>query len=161
FLYTVALVREGFWLVPEPAAWVLTLLVATCAALLRFRTRPARPRLPAAFWLVVAAPVALYWAIHLPYPDCGFDTLNYHVLHGERALRGLLAIPGDFYPYYFPFVNPAPDIVSAILRALLGYRLGTVGSYLVLVWTGAVLFRALERRVPFATPRAFAVLWIL
>lgn len=161
FLYTVALVREVFWLVPETPAWLLTLAVAGGAAAFRLRSRAARPRLPRVFWLVVAAPLGIYWTLRLPFPDRGYDTLNYHLLHGERALRGLLAIPGDFYPYYFPFLNPAPDIVAGILRTLLGYRLGTVGSVLVLVWTGAVIFRGFERRIPSERLRALATLLVL
>jgi hypothetical protein len=161
FLYALVLVRQAFWLVPETIAWAASIGVAALLAFLRLRSRRRRPPLPAAFWWGTAAPLGVFWALHVPYPDIGWDTLNYHLLHGERALRGLLAIPGDFYPYYFPFLNPAPDILSALLRALLGYRLGTIGSYLVLVWTGAILFRVLERAIGSRVVSAFAALWIV
>lgn len=161
FLYALVLVRQAFWLVPETIAWAASIGVAALLAFLRLRSRRPRPPLPAAFWLGTAAPLGVFWALHIPYPDIGWDTLHYHLLHGERALRGLLAIPGDFYPYYFPFLNPAPDILSALLRVILGYRLGTIGSCLVLVWTGAILFRVLERAIGSRVVCAFAALWIV
>jgi hypothetical protein len=161
FLYALVLVRQAFWLVPETIAWAASIGVAALLGLLRLRARRTRPPLPTAFWLGTAAPLGLFWALHLAYPDVGFDNLNYHILHGERALRGLLAIPGDFYPHYFPFLNPAPDMLSSLLRAILGYRLGTIGSYLVLVWTGAILFRALERAIASRVVCALAALWIV
>ena len=161
FLYALVLVREAFWWTPETAAWGASFGVAALLAVLRLRTRSPKPALPAPFWLGVAAPLGLFWALHLPYPDVGFDALNYHLLHGERALRGLLHVPGDFYPYYFPFLNPAPDILSSLLRWALGYRLGTAGSLLALIWTGALLFRILERAIASPVGRALATLWIV
>jgi hypothetical protein len=161
FLYAVVLVREAFWWTPEVLAWGASVGVAALLGVLRLRTRRPRPPLPAPFWLGVAAPLGVFWALHLPYPDVGWDTLNYHLLHGERAARGLLAIPGDFYPYYFPFLNPAPDILTSVLRWALGYRLGTVGSLLALVWTGAILYQLLEKAIRSPVLRALATLWIV
>ncbi len=161
FLYALVLVRQAFWLVPETIAWVASIGVAALLGFLRLRARRPRPSLPAAFWLGTAAPLGVFWALHIPYPDIGWDNLNYHLLHGERALRGLLAIPGDFFPHYFPSLNPAPDMLAALLRVLLGYRLGTIGSYLVLVWTGAILFRILERQIGSKIICALAALWIV
>lgn len=161
FLYALVLVRQAFWLLPEMLAWGASLGVAALLGFLRVRSRPAQPRLPAVFWYVTAAPLGVYWALHLAYPDLSFDTLNYHILHGERAIRGLLAIPGDFYPYYFPFLNLAPDLLTGLLRAFLGYRLGTIGSCLVLVWTAAILFRILRRAIGSPVVCALAALWIV
>jgi hypothetical protein len=161
FLYALVLVRQAFWLLPETTAWAASIGVAVLLSILRLRSRRPRPPLPAAFWLGTAAPLLVFWALHLASPDIGFDNLNYHILHGERALRGLLAIPGDFYPPYFPFLNPAPDMVSALLRAILGYRLGTIGSTLALVWTGAIVFRVLEPAIDSRAVCALAALWIV
>jgi hypothetical protein len=161
-LFTLVLVRQFFWLLPNGAAWVFTVALTGLLVLLPYGTRTRiRPPLPRIFWLGVALPVALLWATRVPRPDWGWDVLNYHLLHGERAFRGLLAIPGDFYPYYFPFLNPAPDTVATLLRHALGYRLGTVGSCLALVWTAALLFRLLERPVRSVPLRAGATLWIV
>jgi hypothetical protein len=161
FLYALVLLREGFWVLPETLAWVASFAVAALLAYLRLRTRTPNPPLPRAFWLGVGVPVGVFWALHLPYPDIGFDNLTYHIFHGERALRGLLYVPGDFYPYYFPFLNPAPDILSAILRLALGYRLGTIGGLLVTLWTGAILYRILEPVIRSRGVRAVATLWIV
>lgn len=161
FLYALVLLREGFWVLPEALAWVASFAVAALLAYLRLRTRTPNPPLPRAFWLGIGVPMGIFWALHLPYPDVGFDNLTYHILHGERALRGLLSIPGDFYPYYFPFLNPAPDILSAILRLALGYRLGTIGGFLVTLWTGAILYRILESAIRSRGVRAVATLWII
>ena len=161
FLYALVLLREGFWVLPDTLAWVATFVVAALLAYLRLRTRTPNPPLPRAFWLGVGVPIGIFWAFHLPYPDVGFDNLTYHILHGERGLRGLLSIPGDFYPYYFPFLNPAPDTLSAILRLALGYRLGTIGGLLVTLWTGAILYRILEPAIRSRGVRAVATLWIV
>ncbi|MFI5180600.1 MAG: hypothetical protein ACHQPI_04350 [Thermoanaerobaculia bacterium] len=161
FLYALVLVREGFWVLPETLAWVASFVVAALLAVLRLRTRTPRAPLPVAFWIGVGVPMGIYWAIHLPYPDVGFDNLSYHLLHGERALRGLLHIPGDFYPYYYLFLNPAPDILSALFRAAVGYRLGTIGGLLVTLWTGAILYRILEPVISSRSVRAVTTLWIV
>lgn len=161
FLYALVLLREGFWGLPETLAWVASFAVAALLATLRLRTRTPNPPLPRAFWLGVGVPVGVFWVLHLPYPDIGFDNLSYHILHGERALRGLLSIPGDFYPFYFPFLNPAPDTLSAMLRLAFGYRLGTIGGFLATLWTGAILYRILEPVLRSRGVRVAATLWIV
>ena len=46
FLYTLVLVRQAFWLLPETAAWVGTLGAATLLAFLRLFARYRRQILP-------------------------------------------------------------------------------------------------------------------
>ncbi|MDX9732481.1 MAG: hypothetical protein RBU36_00015 [Thermoanaerobaculia bacterium] len=79
-------------------------------------------------------------------------------MHGQKAWTGPLFPPGDFYPYYFPFLNPAGDMVTALFRFVLGYRGGTVASALALVWTGEVLWRLLAPVLKGERARAVAVL---
>ncbi len=122
------------------------------------RSAHERPSPSWLFWLTVALPVLGLWALRAPLVDVGYDTLNYHVMHGERGLWGPLFPPGDFYPYFFPFLNPAADLVTAMFRAVLGYRGGTVGSALALVWTGEILWRLLAPSVTDERVRAVAVL---
>ena len=117
-----------------------------------------RPSPPWLFWLTVALPVLGLWALRAPLVDIGYDTLNYHVMHGERGLWGPLFPPGDFYPYFFPFLNPAADLVTAMFRAVLGYRGGTVGSALALVWSAEILWRLLAPSVKDERVRALSVL---
>lgn len=118
-------------------------------------SRPSPPRL---FRLAVALPVLVLWALRAPLPDLGYDTLNYHLMHGQKAWLGPLFPPGDFCPYYFPFLNPAGDMVNALFRLVLGYRGGTVASALALVWTGEVLWRLLAPVLKGERTRAAAVL---
>ena len=110
------------------------------------------------FWVVVALPILVLWALRAPLPDLGYDTLNYHLMHGQKAWLGPLFPPGDFYPYFFPFLNPAGDMVNALFRIGLGYRGGTVASALALVWTGEVLWRLLAPVLKGERARAAAVL---
>ncbi|MHB8799307.1 MAG: hypothetical protein ACYDBY_12680 [Thermoanaerobaculia bacterium] len=79
-------------------------------------------------------------------------------MHGQKAWLGPLFPPGDFYPYYFPFLNPAGDMVTALSRFVLGYRGGTIASALALVWTGEVLWRLLAPVLKGERARAAAVL---
>src|SRR5204863_4360041 len=100
-------------------------------------------RVPRTFWLLVALPLLGFFLLRLPAPDISFDVLNYHIFHGERALRGPLLLPGDFFPTPAPF-NPTPDIVTGLYRYAFGYRLGTVANLLALIWTGTIVERMLR-----------------
>lgn len=159
FALGASLVRQALWLVPGT---VLPLLAsafggAAIAVVVR-RSAASRPTPPRLFWLVVALPILVLWALRAPLPDLGYDTLNYHLMHGQKAWMGPLFPPGDFYPYYFPFLNPAGDMVTALFRFVLGYRGGTVASALALVWTGEVLWRLLAPVLKGERTRAAAVL---
>jgi hypothetical protein len=120
----------------------------------------ASEKLPWQFWLIVALPLLLIFLLRVAFPDISFDVLNYHIFHSERALRGSLFIPGDFFPTPAPF-NPTPDILTGLYRYLLGYRLGTLVNYLALIWTGAILNRLLRDYLRSAWLRSFSVLFIL
>jgi hypothetical protein len=122
------------------------------------RSAHERPSPPLLFWLTVALPVLVLWALRAPLVDIGYDTLNYHVMHGERGLWGPVFQAGDFYPYFFPYLNPAADLVTAMFRAVLGYRGGTIGSALALVWSAEILWRLLAPSVKDERVRALSVL---
>ena len=159
FAFATAIVREALWLMPGGSLWIALSAAAGLAAVaVARRSAHERPSPPRLFWLTVALPVLILWALRAPLADVGFDTLNYHVMHGERGLWGPLFAPGDFYPYFFPFLNPAADLVTAMFRAVLGYRGGTVGSALALVWSGQVLWRLLTPSIKDERFRAVGVL---
>jgi hypothetical protein len=159
FAFATAIAREALWLMPGSALpIVLSAAAGLVAVAVVRRSAHERPSPPLVFWLTVALPVLVLWALRAPLPDVGYDTLNYHVMHGERGFWGPLFPPGDFYPYFFPFLNPAADLVTAMFRAVLGYRGGTVGSALALVWSGQVLWRLLAPSVKDERVRAAAVL---
>lgn len=146
FLYIAVVARQYFWLLNSNSfAGCLTLLPSVLVwAAYVWAKEPVKSRTPRLFWLIVAAPLLVAYALRVAVPDRAYDVLTYHIFHGERALRGELFIQGDFFPAYFPFFNPAPDMVTGIFRHLLGYRLGTLVNYLVLLWTGAILCRILR-----------------
>ncbi|HQP88965.1 MAG TPA: hypothetical protein PLL76_22140 [Thermoanaerobaculia bacterium] len=159
FALGASLVRQALWLVPGTAVPLLaSALGGAVAAVVVRRSAASRPTPPRLFWLVVALPILVLWALRAPLPDLGYDTLNYHLMHGQKAWLGPLFPPGDFYPYYFPFLNPAGDMVTALFRFVLGYRGGTVASALALVWTGEVLWRLLSPVLKGERVRAAAVL---
>lgn len=154
-----SLVRQALWLVPGAVVPLLASALGGAAIAVAVRRSAAsRPTPPLLFWLVVALPILVLWGLRAPLPDLGYDTLNYHLMHGQKAWLGPLFPPGDFYPYYFPFLNPTGDMVTALFRFVLGYRVGTVASALALVWTGEVLWRLLAPVLKGEKARAAAVL---
>ncbi|MHB1046300.1 MAG: hypothetical protein ACYC4P_09815 [Thermoanaerobaculia bacterium] len=159
FALGASLGRQALWLVPGTVLPLLASVLGGAAiAVVVRRSAASRPTPPRLFWLVVALPILVLWGLRAPLPDLGYDTLNYHLMHGQKAWTGPLFPPGDFYPYYFPFLNPAGDMVTALFRFVLGYRGGTVASALALVWTGEVLWRLLAPVLKGERARAAAVL---
>jgi hypothetical protein len=147
-LYITAFVRQWFWIVNQNSlAWILTFVVSVSiwAIHLLYKDRHDRDdeRIPRRFWLVVALPLFVIYALRAAFPDTSFDVLDYRLINSERALRGLPFTGADFFPTRFPF-NPAPDMVTGISRHLLGYRLGTIVNYLVVVWAATLLLRFLR-----------------
>jgi hypothetical protein len=144
-LYTVALVRQWLWIVPaSDVAWIFTVILSLViwALYLATKDRDRQPT-PLGFWPIVALPLFLIFAMRAAFPDTSFDVMDYRLINSERALHGLPHIAGDFFPTRFPF-NPAPDMVTGISRHLLGYRLGTIVNYLVVLWVGTLLVRFLR-----------------
>jgi len=143
-IYLTAFVRQWFWIVNANAfAWVLTVLVSLSVWYLHLAFKDDRQKLPRQFWLLVALPLFVIYAMRAAFPDTSFDVLDYRLMNSERALRGLPLVSGDFFPVRFPF-NPAPDMVTGISRHLLGYRLGTILNYLVVLWIAGILLKFLR-----------------
>lgn len=157
--YIVVFVRQCFWsLENDFAAWIITCALSVLLWLAYTRTKPeVAERTPRAFWLIVALPLFLVYALRAPFPDLSFDVLNHRLIQGERALRGVQLLPGDFFPTIFPF-NPAPDMLTGIFRHALGYRLGTILSLLALIWAATVLEKMLRPIVLRAALRCACVL---
>lgn len=159
FAFGAAIAREALWRVPGSLGPVLvSSAFGVVVALVVGRSARARPAPPPVFRGVVALPILVLWALRAPFPDVGYDTLNYHILHGERGLWGPVHAPGDFYPFFFPHQNPTGDLVTAMFRAALGYRGGTIAAALALIWAGQVLWRLLATFVRDERLRAAAVL---
>ncbi|HLE63038.1 MAG TPA: hypothetical protein VI750_07860, partial [Pyrinomonadaceae bacterium] len=163
-IYVAVFVREYFWILQSNRkAWFLTVIVTLALSAVYLATKENHSeKPPASFWLIVGLPLLFIYALRAAYADLSFDVLNYHIFHSERALRGLLYLPGDFAPAYFPFFNnPAPDMVTGVFRHSLGFRAGTFINYLALLGTGAVLFRFFTQDINSATTRSVAVLLVL
>src|SRR5947208_9154209 len=162
FPYILAVAWQYFWSLPnKTVGWALTAFVSLgiwCVYVL------IKPRNDAAltrwFWAIVVPPLIFIFVLRVLVPDTSWDVLNYHLFHSERALRGPLLIPGDFFPTPAPF-NPAPDILTGLYRLLFGYRLGTIANLAAVVWLGIILDRLLHYYVSRAWLRSVCVLLIL
>jgi hypothetical protein len=160
-VYFVVLVRQWFWPLENAAAWALTVPLALAGWCFYVRTkRETDERLPKSFWLVVALPLLFVYALRAPFPDASFDVWSLRLFHGERGLSGLIYRPGEFFPTAAPF-NPTPDMVTAIFRHALGYRLGTIVNLLALLWAGAILDKLLRPLVRRNLLRSACVLLVL
>jgi hypothetical protein len=145
FLFVLTLVRQFSWgLEHQVLAWTLTALVSgfICGAHIWARDT-SHPQQHISFWLIVGLTLLFVYLLNMPSPDDSFDVLNYHLVNGERALRGWPFISGDFFPTIIQ-VNPAPDMVNALFRHALGYRLGTIVNLLALLWIAMIVDRFLR-----------------
>jgi hypothetical protein len=160
--YLLAIVWQYFCMLNhKPLAWVLSVAVSLAIwALYLWLNENQSAQLSWSFWLLVAMPLLFFYLIRIHLPDISFDVLNYHIFHSERALRGPLLMPGDFFPTPAPF-NPTPDIVTGLYRYVLGYRLGTVANLLALIWTGIIIERILRDWIKAAWLRSAATFGVL
>jgi hypothetical protein len=161
FPFLVVFARQYFWFLDNQiSAWSLSFLCAALVWILFLRLQDHEERTPTQFWLVVAVPLFVVYAMRVALPDTSYDVLNYHLVGSERGLRGWPFIPGDFFPPFYP-LNPAPDMLLGIFRHLFGYRLGTVFNFMVLLWSGTILTRILRPYVNNPWLRSIAVLMVL
>lgn len=162
FPYVLTIAWQYFCMVQnKPVAWTGAAVVSLVAWYAFIAFKEAAPeKLPWQFWPIVALPLLLAFLLRVAFPDISFDVLNYHIFHSERALRGSLFVPGDFFPTPAPF-NPTPDILTGLYRYLLGYRLGTIVNYLALIWTGTILNRLLRDYVRSEWLRSLSVCFVL
>lgn len=147
FLYFAVLWREYLWWLTDnnDAAWTAAALLAalTTWLYLSAKDRSEENRVGLPFWLVAVLPLVFVYSMRSVFPDVSFDVLNYRLLHGERALRGFIYLPGDFFPTPAPY-NPAPDMVTGIFRHALGYRLGTIANLLAMIWVARITDKLLR-----------------
>ncbi len=161
-LYIAAFVRQFLWLIDNQViAWILTGALTMVLWLLHLTKKEFDDqKTPRQFWLVVALPLLLIFAMRAALPDTSFDVLNYRLVNAERGLSGWPFRDGDFFPAYYP-LNPAPDMLLGIGRHLLGYRLGTITNLLVLLWVGTILEKFIRPYVGNRWLRSAGVLLIL
>ncbi|HWN10808.1 MAG TPA: hypothetical protein VNO50_16330 [Pyrinomonadaceae bacterium] len=164
-IYVAVFARQYLWFLTSHnrIAWTISALASVALAALYIWTKPreevtAEPRkLKLPFWVIVVLPLAIVYAMRVVFPDLSFDVLNYRITHAERAMRGFLFLPTDFFPTPAPY-NPAPDMVTGIFRHALGYRLGTVANLLVMIWVAKVVEKLLRPFIQNAWLRAAGIL---
>jgi hypothetical protein len=163
--YFAVLARQYLWFLTSHnrIAWIVSVLFGVALTALYIQTKP-REELPAPtrklnlpFWLIVVLPLVFVYAMRVVFPDLSFDVLNYRIFHAERAMRGFLFFPTDFFPTPAPY-NPAPDMVTGLFRHALGYRLGTVANLLAMIWVAKVTEKLLRPFVSNAWLRAGGIL---
>ena len=113
-----------------------------------------------AWFAIVVGPLVVYFFLRAPFPSLDFDNLNYHLVNTQRALRGWPMIDGDFFPGTL-LVNPAPDMVFGVGRALLGHRLAPILNVAVIVWLAHLLNEIFAPFVKGKIARYFAVLFAI
>ena len=164
-IYFAVFARQYLWFLTSHnlIAWTISALAGIALAALYIWTKPpeevtAEPRkLNLPFWLIVILPLAIVYAMRVVFPDLSFDVLNYRITHAERAMRGFLFLPTDFFPTPAPY-NPAPDMVTGLFRHALGYRLGTVANLLVMIWVAKVVEKLVRPFIQNAWLRAVGIL---
>jgi len=160
--FAVVVLRQYLWpLSSQQLAWTLSLVIGGGLWCLHLKEREEQPLTRSvSFWLVVAAPLLFCYLINVPHPDTSYDVLNYHLVNAERGLRGWPFIQGDFFPTILQ-VNPAPDMVSALFRRALGYRLGTIVNYLAMLWIAMIIDKFLRPYLRNNWLRSAAVLTVV
>jgi len=146
FFYLLALIRQWFWGVNNNVlAWSLSFTFAFslwCFGLSKKEEPSQTEHLSHSFYLIVALPLLVIYALRFVVPDTSFDVLNYHILLSERALRGWPTSLLDYDP--FPSFNPLSDMATGIYRHIFGYRVGTIVNYLTMIWTAIIVVKFLR-----------------
>ncbi|PYS74110.1 MAG: hypothetical protein DMF69_02795 [Acidobacteria bacterium] len=146
---------------PNSVAWPITIGAGVAIWYFYvFNKEPAEPRTSLWLWLIVGPPLLFAFLLRAPIPDSSFDVWSLRLFHGERALRGYLYWPGEFFPTAAPF-NPTPDMITGIFRHAFGYRLGTIVNLLVLLWIATVVDKLLRSYLANDKLRAAAVLLVV
>lgn len=162
FLYALVLIRQYFWVLDNNlVAWTLSVAGAAVFSYFYIATKQfSAPKSEISFWIVVALPLLIAYAMRAAFPDRSYDVWAYHILHSDRSLHGGLYGPGDYFPTALPF-NPVADTLMGLSQLLLGYRLGTVFNLIVLIWAAQIIDRILRPWISRSWTRHFAVLLIL
>jgi len=162
FLYILVFVRQYLWITSNNSlAWTLSVPLAVVCFYFYVTTKQFKAeQVGRSFWLVVGLPLVLAYLLRAGFPDRSYDVLSYHLLNSERSLRGTLFGPGDFFPTANPF-NPAPETLTGLSRMVLGYRLGTLINFLVLVWAAQLSHKILRPFIVNAWFRSVSVLLII
>jgi len=161
-LYFAVIVRQWFYELPNLTAWCVTSVIALAVWFGYVVSKEPTSDEDKNQWLlvIVGLPLLAAYALRFPFPDSSFDVWGLRLFHGERALSGYLYWPGEFFPTAAPF-NPTPDMITSIFRHALGYRVGTIVNFLVLLWTATFIDKLLRPYVSGKILRAVGVLLVV
>ncbi len=79
-------------------------------------------------------------------PDYSFDTVNYHIFIGERAMGNFLRpfSKYEFFPTGLFNFSPVYEVINAAIRNIVGYRLGTILSLISIYVTFYFVIKILK-----------------
>jgi len=112
-------------------------------------------------WIFIAfLPALIIYSNRFLIPDTSTDSISYHVFNGTRGINNPLTpfLKTEFYPVGIGNIAPGLDIINAIVRSVLGYRLGTILSLLATLGIIVVLYKFLKLILE-ASKRKFHAGW--
>lgn len=165
--YLMVFVRQYFWGANGFVAWVAASILSIIAAPIVVKNISEKSNYKSMhahgydinFFLIVMVPLTLLYLLRFVFPDSSWDIVNYHYINGERGLRGVPFIKGDFF--YLSYSNPVSSMLTGIFRHILGHRLGTVINLLVLFWAALALNKILYKYVEISPLRYLLIITLL
>ncbi len=165
FLFVSIIIRQYLWIVDKNIAWPLTLICAASLLVVhcKFKERALLNENSSKLFFVVLIilPLLLLYFLRASIPDTNFDVINYHITIAQRALNGFPYVKGDFFPTGMHTIPPTASMFLGVFRAVLGYRMGTLGNLLILIWTASISDRLLLEVIRTSWKRYVVVLLII
>jgi hypothetical protein len=166
FVFFLVTVRQYCWIIENnDIAWVLALMIALSLLYVHVSFKetlnwPVESS-KILFTFLIAIPFLVIYLMRALIPDTFLDVMSYHIPVGDRAMIGFPYIASDFFP--FGGTNPPSlsDMFTAVFRKTLGYRAGTMGNYLILLWTATIVEKFLRETVKKQGKRYLFVFLIL
>jgi len=147
-LLIAATLRQYAWIISHDlTAWLVTCALSLALLFMHLHMKDApdseRNSSDKRYLIFIWVLLAVLYLMRAFLPDWSFDVIGYHLTAAERAMHGFPYQPGDFFPSGMVTPPPIPEIFLGIFRSLFGYRLGTAGNLLILIWTAGILDRFL------------------
>jgi hypothetical protein len=164
--YILIIIRQYLWIVPNSlAAWCLSFFLSLAFFLIhcRFKEKNLNRNNSSIllFTFIFIFPLLFIYVLRAAVPDTSFDPIEYHITSAQRALSGFPYIAGDFFPAGIHTYPPTASMVLGLFRDLLGYRAGTIGNFLVMLWIAFVVDKFLYELISSALKRYFFIILII
>ena len=166
FLFLLLIFRQCAWIIPNNmVSWILSFIVALLFMNYHLENKESinyeKRSSPPFFIIIVIVPLLVLYFAGAVIPDVSVDVMNYHITNGDRALTGPLFREADFFPAGYYTISPIPDMLTAMFRFLLGYRLGTLVNLLLFVWTSLIVDKFLSAVIQLPRTRYIFIFLIL